>query len=160
MAQHPANGRREAVCAWLTANGIDPKNVPTDADIVIQDGPDGRILRCEVFDLNDDGERQVDERGQMAARTFVTVPLKTEPPQWWQPYEKPTSDQLIEAIRIAFPALRRALAELPAVCRYHGERLDPDGPSWAREACCDTGKPAMRRRKAEEALRALVVLSG
>ncbi|MFJ8727695.1 hypothetical protein [Streptomyces sp. NPDC093269] len=156
MAQHPAEGRREAVCAWLTANGIDPKNVPQDADITISEGAGGRVISCEVFDLDPDGLRQIDERGNRAAVTVVTVPLKVEPPTWWKPYQKPTSDQLSDAIKTAFPALRRALADLPAVCRYHGENPAPRSPSYGREACCDTGEPAMRRRKAEEALRALV----
>lgn len=69
----------------------------------------------------------------------------------------PTTDtpQPQAAIGQALPALRRALAELPAVCRYHGDRLDPHRPSYGSESCCDTGRPAMRRRKAEEALKHL-----
>lgn len=46
--------------------------------------------------------------------------------------------------------IRRALEALPATCRYHGDELE-----WGlrREACCDTGKPALLRRKAEDALK-------
>lgn len=54
--------------------------------------------------------------------------------------------------RHAMPTLRKAVKELPAMCRYHGDRLDPDRFAWGREACCDTGTPARRRREAETAL--------
>jgi hypothetical protein len=98
MAKHPASDRREAVCAWLTANGINPRNVPADADMTVEDGPDGRVLRCEVFDLTQDGHVQTDERGEKAAILVATVPLKVEPPEWWQPHVKPTRDQLLAAV--------------------------------------------------------------
>lgn len=52
-------------------------------------------------------------------------------------------------------AIRRALEKLPATCRYHGDKIDPPNDMWRREACCDTGIPAMRRRRAEEQLQAL-----
>lgn len=54
-----------------------------------------------------------------------------------------------------FAAVRAALARLPDRCRYHGDRLDSDRPSYGREACCETGVPARRRRLAEEALQRL-----
>lgn len=51
-------------------------------------------------------------------------------------------------------AIRTALDALPAQCRYHGDRTNPD--RYARmtrsEACCDTGIPAHRRKQAEAAL--------
>ncbi|MEU7092960.1 hypothetical protein [Kitasatospora aureofaciens] len=76
-----------------------------------------------------------------------------------------TSDQLDElydrledaentaaCLRHAVPLLRQAVDQLPVLCRYHGANLDPDHqPTW-REACCDTGVPARRRRTATEAL--------
>jgi hypothetical protein len=83
MAKHPADSRREALCAWLTANGIDPKAVPMDADMTITEGTAGRFLRCEVFDRGRDGRIKVDERGEDAARLVINVPLKVEPPDWW-----------------------------------------------------------------------------
>ncbi|MFE1451956.1 hypothetical protein [Streptomyces olivaceoviridis] len=98
MAKHPTGSRREALCAWLTANGIDPKAVPLDADMTIEQGPDGRFLHCDVFDLDQDGRKQLDERGDKVAIKVATVPLKVEPPEWWQPYQKPTRDQLLEAV--------------------------------------------------------------
>lgn len=97
MAKYPNSERREAVCQWLAANGIDPKTVPIDADMTISEGTAGRFLSCEVFDLTPDGHRQVDEHGDKAAVTAVSVPLKVEPPTWWQPYQKPTRDDLLAA---------------------------------------------------------------
>lgn len=47
-------------------------------------------------------------------------------------------------------AIRIALTSLPPACRFHGTKLEPTGPT--REACCDTGKPSLRRRTALEAL--------
>lgn len=52
--------------------------------------------------------------------------------------------------------IRTALEKLPDVCRYHGEQLEPDRSNWAtgwgRESCCDTGLPALLRRRAMETL--------
>jgi hypothetical protein len=66
--------------------------------MTISEGTAGRFLCCEVFDLTADGHRQVDERGTKAAVTVIAMPLKVEPPEWWQPYEKPTRDQLLETL--------------------------------------------------------------
>lgn len=54
--------------------------------------------------------------------------------------------------------IRAALSELPARCRYHGESVEDKhhlryGPP--PHACCETGRPALLRRLAEDALRAL-----
>jgi hypothetical protein len=98
MAKHPNSERREAVCAWLTANGINPKHVPADADMIISEGTGGRFLCCEVFDLTTDGHRQVDEHGTGVAVTVIAMPMKVEPPSWWKPYEKPTRDQLLDVV--------------------------------------------------------------
>lgn len=54
--------------------------------------------------------------------------------------------------------IRAALEQLPETCLYHGDQLDPPTDRWPREACCDTGVPALRRRKAMEALDALDAL--
>jgi hypothetical protein len=46
--------------------------------------------------------------------------------------------------------IQAALDTIPVTCRYHGDDLE-----WGlrRDACCDTGKPALARRKAEAALK-------
>jgi hypothetical protein len=48
--------------------------------------------------------------------------------------------------------IRAALECLPEECRYHGARLDHGG-IVSDGACCDTGRPALARRRALEALR-------
>jgi hypothetical protein len=99
MAKHTLpEGRRTALCGWLTANGINPHDVPADADMTIDKGPTGRFLRCEVFDRSLDGRLQVDERGERVALMVVNVPLQVEPPEWWTPYEKPTREQLLTVV--------------------------------------------------------------
>lgn len=57
--------------------------------------------------------------------------------------------------------IRAALSTLPAQCRYHGDRTDPDryGRMTRSEACCDTGIPAHRRKQAEAALARLRALA-
>jgi hypothetical protein len=103
MAQLWPEDRREALCAWLSANGVDPNNVPQDADLYLEPAPKGdpytgRYLHYEVFHLNSDGRRHTDERGQSAARERRTTPLLVDPPDWWEPYRKPTRDQLLTVL--------------------------------------------------------------
>lgn len=133
MAKHPADDRRQALCDWLTANGINPSNVPRDADMTITNRPDGRTLRCEVYDLTPDGYRQVDERGDRVAVITVSVPLKVEPPKWWQPYEKPTRDALLAASERVRTLHRRN--EHTGECEYCSRR---DYPDYAVPFPCDT----------------------
>ncbi len=97
MTEPLTSPRLEALCGWLAANGINPSHVPRDADMTISKGTGGRFLCCEIFDLTPDGHRQIDERGDRVAVITVAVPLKAEPPDWWQPYEKPTRDALMAA---------------------------------------------------------------
>ncbi|WNI15566.1 hypothetical protein [Actinacidiphila sp. ITFR-21] len=49
-------------------------------------------------------------------------------------------------------ALRAAITALPARCRYHGDNTEPSESLIHREACCDTGIPAQRRKHAEAIL--------
>ncbi len=135
MAKHPSGERRQALCAWLTANGINPDNVPWDADMTISEGAAGRHLCCEVFDLTSDGHRPIDERGEFAAVTVVTVPLKVEPPEWWQPYEKPTREQLLAAADRVRALHRRN--ENTGECEYCSAR---DYPDYTVPFPCDTIK--------------------
>ncbi|MFD7995460.1 hypothetical protein [Streptomyces mexicanus] len=114
MSKDLTESRREAVCAWLTANGIDPRDVPQDADITIDQGATGRFLRCEVFDRGPDGHIKVDERGKKPAILVINVPLKVEPPDWWEPHVKPTRDQLL--------AILERVQQLAERWKYTGDR--------------------------------------
>lgn len=55
---------------------------------------------------------------------------------------------------IQIATIRLALAELPAVCRYHGTNFADPERRWGSMpgACCDTGAPSLRRHLAEQAL--------
>ena len=94
-----ATNRREAYAAWLTANNIDPGHVLLDADVYIEPGPDGtRHIVYEACHLDSEGRRQMDERGTGVAIERRNTPLLVDPPDWWEPYRKPTRDQLLEAV--------------------------------------------------------------
>ena len=100
MAKHMMDTpRREAICAWLTANGINPNSVPQDSDLTITIQNNVRVIAYEMFHLDPDGHRQLDERGQNVAVTRHTAPLLIEPPEWWEPYEKPTRDELLATVK-------------------------------------------------------------
>lgn len=114
MGKDLPESRREAVCAWLRANGIDPRDVPHKADVTIDKGPTGRFLRCEVFDRGTDGLIKVDERGEKPAILVINVPLQVEPPEWWEPHVKPTRDELLAVLERV-----QALAEC---WKYTGDR--------------------------------------
>lgn len=91
--------RREALCAWLRANGINPNEVPLHSDRYLEPGPDGiQHIVYEAFHLTADGRRHLDERGKNAAVERRTSPLLVDPPDWWEPYRKPTREQLLEAV--------------------------------------------------------------
>lgn len=94
-----ATNRREAYAAWLTANNINPNLVPLDADVYLDTAPDGtRHIVYEAFHLTPDGHRQVNERGDGVAIERRTTPLLVEPPDWWEPYRKPTREQLLNVL--------------------------------------------------------------
>ncbi|WP_435606632.1 hypothetical protein [Streptomyces ardesiacus] len=91
--------RREAYCAWLTANHIDPGDVLLDSDVYLDTTGDGtRVIVYEGCAKDAQGRKQVDERGTGVALERRTTPLLVEPPDWWEPYRKPTRDQLLDAV--------------------------------------------------------------
>lgn len=68
---------RAAVCAWLTANGIDIRRVPADARASIADGQ----LTIPLLVVNANGRPQIDPNDALAiARETVTVPVIVPPP--------------------------------------------------------------------------------
>ncbi|MFE0207044.1 hypothetical protein [Streptomyces sp. NPDC058985] len=91
--------RREAYCAWLTANQIDPADVLLNADVYLDTAEDGtRVIVYEACARDSEGRKQVDERGDGVALERRTVRLLVDPPGWWEPYRKPTRDQLLEVV--------------------------------------------------------------
>lgn len=101
------DGRRKELCDWLTANGIDPADVPIDGDLTIVDSGTVRAIRVEVEVRGENGRVLRDEREDRAARELRTVPLLVEPPDWWEPYEKPTRAQLL--------AVMERIREIPRI---------------------------------------------
>lgn len=79
----PGTVAMERVTEWMVAHGVDPGTVPVPSRAVIADGR----LTVEQYALDADGNRCVDETGEHAARTTVTVPLVVEPPQCWRSRE-------------------------------------------------------------------------
>lgn len=122
MAVQTDWSRRTALREWLTANGIEPNTVPVDGDLTIVDTDGGRVIRCEVYALAEDGRLQLDDRGVSEARETRTVPLVVEPPVWWTPYEKPTREQLLAAVE----RVRKLHAAVPD----HGRFTDGTCPNY------------------------------
>lgn len=133
-----ATDRRQAICDWLAANGIDPNYVPRDTDLTIETDDRGqRLIKCEAFVRQADGSLTLDEHGTDAARETRTVPLTVEPPEWWKPHVKPTRDELIEqlaAVRAELDALHQgeetyrdeATVPTPAQWIWRWTRLTPE----------------------------------
>lgn len=77
--QHLAAGRKDAVCRWLTANGLDPNAVLGTYPVTIDDSANGPQIHCTVIELDAD---QPEQR---------TVPLVVAPPDDWPVYETMTA---------------------------------------------------------------------
>jgi hypothetical protein len=117
--------RLEELRAWLTANHINPNHVPIDGDLYLAPHPDGTVhIHYEAFHLTADGHRQLDERGEKAAIERRSTPLLVDPPDWWEPYRKPTRDQLLDAIKRIHALHRRN--EHSGNCEHCSKRDYPD----------------------------------
>lgn len=90
--------RQKALCEWLTANGITPDTVPMDGDLTIDTVDGQRVIRYEALVRDADGRLMLNDRGDNAAMERRIVPLLVEPPDWWEPYEKPTRAQLLATV--------------------------------------------------------------
>ena len=76
-------GRLTEVQQWLTANGIDPSDVPQDTTLVIETIDGQRVLRYDVYLRNEVGSKDVDPNDpDQAAREERTTRLIVEPPTW------------------------------------------------------------------------------
>jgi hypothetical protein len=118
---------REAVCDWLTANGVDPRNVPVDGELWVDtDGNGIRTLHAEQFETDASGRHVLNERRDEAARRQVAVPLVVEPPHWWQPHRLPTREQLLAAVSTVFHLHHRAEHHGQIICA-HCSALDGQG---------------------------------
>jgi len=57
--------------AWLSANGVEPGDVPTDAKVVVE----GDSMTIDVHLRNERGSKYVDTTTGFIARGAVTVPF-------------------------------------------------------------------------------------
>jgi hypothetical protein len=85
---HQAQGRVEELREWARANNLTPADVSADNNITIEDGPDGRVIRCHVFVRNDAGAKTESSGGGPNIEE-CTVPLVVEPPESWPVYAVP-----------------------------------------------------------------------
>ncbi|MFI0900578.1 hypothetical protein [Streptomyces sp. NPDC020983] len=122
--------RREELCTWLRANGIDPNNVPLDADMTIEsDATAQRWIRTEIYAINANGDRFMNAYGTNAARDRIMTPLKAEPPHWWEPREKPTRDQLQQQLTAVYRERAHLVAHLASL--YPSTMVeDPQDIDW------------------------------
>lgn len=102
------DGRRKELCDWLAANNVDPRTVPFHGDLTTDTVDGRRVIRYEALVFNADGRIVPDERGEAEAIERRTVPLLVDPPDWWEPYEKPTRSTLLDAV----DRVRKAVAAL------------------------------------------------
>jgi len=74
---------------WLTANGIDPADVPVHEDITIEPLTlsGDRAIRFTAYLRNADGCKYLDEATGEAAQEERTVPLVVNPPPQWREKE-------------------------------------------------------------------------
>lgn len=72
--------RREAMAAWLTANGVDPNDVPLHADITVDDQNGRRVIRYEAFQRDGNGNILVADDGTSSAVEERTTPLTAAAP--------------------------------------------------------------------------------
>ena len=129
MAKHAI---RQDICDWLTALGVDPNAVPIDTDMAIRpDGDGGRALHYEAFVTNTEGRKVINQQGTDCLVERRSVPLTVEPPEHWQPYEKPTREQLQQQLDAAYRERAHLVAWLAAL---HPSVIAPapdvDEPDW------------------------------
>lgn len=96
---------RTAVADWLTALGLATRDIPADTDLYITGTGATRTLHYDVWVRGADGRFLLDLDGEPIAEPRTT-PVTVEPPQHWQPRQRPTREQLLAAVERA-----RAIAD-------------------------------------------------
>lgn len=91
---HVAEGRDRALRDWVRANGLNPNEIPINADMTIEDTPDGRVIRYTAYTLSSSGAKLADPvRSGEALTEERAVPLVVEPPAGWPMYAVPEAPQ-------------------------------------------------------------------
>lgn len=118
------DSRSKELCDWLTANHIEPSTVPIHGDLTLGTEDGERVIRYEAMVRTADGRLMLDDRGEDVAIERRTVPLLVEPPDGWEPYEKPTRPVLLAAVeRVRALHVRNANT---GDCEHCSERDYPD----------------------------------
>ncbi|SMF86691.1 hypothetical protein [Streptomyces sp. Amel2xC10] len=77
-------GGTEPVQVWLLAHDINPKDVPLDSEIVIEDSAFGPVIRYTAYLRTEDGNLFVDPAAPgFAASEDRTAILRIAPDQEW-----------------------------------------------------------------------------
>ncbi|MGW2209939.1 hypothetical protein [Streptomyces sp. NPDC001781] len=134
MATNPdlTEDRRAALLTWLTANGIHPRNIPANGDLTIETTEQGRVILYEAFVRDERGAILLNDRGTGPARVFRRTPLVVDPPDGWEPYEKPTREQLAETVDAGYRERAHLVALLAALTDHAviAYATDVDEPGW------------------------------
>ena len=80
---HTRQGRADEISAWVAANGLDPADVSTDHDLIVEDEAGILSIRFTAYLRALDGAKYVDDRLGGAAVTERRVPLLVLPPDGW-----------------------------------------------------------------------------
>lgn len=75
-----SDGQIAQLCLWLRCHGYDPNEVSRVSVI------DSRTAWVTAPRLNEDGQLYLDERGEVATRTY-RVTIRYALPLWWRPTE-------------------------------------------------------------------------
>ncbi|MGW8988702.1 hypothetical protein ACWGRF_02005 [Streptomyces zhihengii] len=91
---------RTSIAEWLTALSLTIGDIPASSDLYITGTGDARTLHYEVCIRGTDGRFLLDLDGEPIAEQRTT-PVTVEPPQHWQPRQRPTREQLLAAVERA-----------------------------------------------------------
>jgi hypothetical protein len=80
---HVPQGRAEEISAWVAANGIEPDDVSTSHDFIVDDTSSPAILRYTAYLRNAGGRKYCDPATGDEAQEERMVPLVVEPPEHW-----------------------------------------------------------------------------
>lgn len=74
---HPTEEERAAICEWLAANGITPKDVPLHSDFSVTDG---QIHYTEFVRDEETGNILYDPAAHSAVERPASTPCRVQPP--------------------------------------------------------------------------------
>jgi hypothetical protein len=78
---HIAQGRAEEISTWVAANGVDPDDVSTSHDLIVEDTGGPGMLRYTAYRRTLDGAKYFEAGGPAVEER--TVPLVVLPPEGW-----------------------------------------------------------------------------